>query len=362
MYDIIVIGAGTAGLTAALYARRAGKTVLVLESENFGGQITSSPRVENYPGISRINGGEFANNLFEQARELGTEMAMEKVIAVLPAKAGENEGKPGAGAANTSGTSDDSAGLWRVVTEDGEHPCRSVIIATGVRHRPLGLAGEEELSGRGISYCALCDGAFYRDKTVAVAGGGDTALQEALFLAGGCRKVYLIHRRDSFRGEARWAGLLREKDNVELILDTVITGLESGGDGTGGDGAAGGGETRAEAESGAAFGVNAQRDAGRAERVLTALFLENRSTGKKSRLAVEGLFVAVGQTPANEAFAGLVPLDKAGYIIAGEDCRTPAPGIFAAGDCRTKEVRQLTTAAADGAIAATAACRWCDEA
>lgn len=373
MRDIIVIGAGTAGLTAALYARRAGKTALVLESENFGGQITYSPRVENYPGISRISGNEFANALFEQVMELGAELEMERVTALLPANAEEGPGEragdragaaagagigadPGAGigAAADAGAggsgpggadagegkpvaalgalTSESAPCWRVVTEDGSHLAAAVIIATGAKHRTLGLPGEEELIGEGVSYCALCDGAFYRDKVVAVVGGGDTALQDALFLAGGCAKVYLIHRRDTFRGEARWVELLRNAPNVEFILDTVVTGLEAGN------------EDFAEASAG-----------------LTALWLENRRVGEKRRLPVDGLFVAVGQAPANEVFAGLLPLDGAGYIIAGEDCRTPAPGVFAAGDCRAKEVRQLTTAAADGAVAATAACRWTDE-
>lgn len=349
MRDIIVIGAGTAGLTAALYARRAGKTALVLESENFGGQITYSPRVENYPGISRISGNEFANALFEQVMELGAELEMERVTALLPANAEEGPGESAGDRAGGSGPggadagegkpvaalgalTSESAPCWRVVTEDGSHLAAAVIIATGAKHRTLGLPGEEELIGEGVSYCALCDGAFYRDKVVAVVGGGDTALQDALFLAGGCAKVYLIHRRDTFRGEARWVELLRNAPNVEFILDTVVTGLEAGN------------EDFAEASAG-----------------LTALWLENRRVGEKRRLPVDGLFVAVGQAPANEAFAGLLPLDGAGYIIAGEDCRTPAPGVFAAGDCRAKEVRQLTTAAADGAVAATAACRWTDE-
>lgn len=332
MHDVIVIGAGTAGLTAALYVRRAGKTVLVLERENFGGQITYSPRVENYPGISRISGQEFASALFEQAAEAGAEMEMERVTGVFPV-----EGARGEASGREAGVN------WQVVTEEGRHLAKSVIVAAGAGPRRLGLAGEEELTGRGISYCALCDGAFYRDQEVAVAGGGNTALQDALFLADCCRRVYLIHRRNTFRGESRWVELLEQRENVEFFLDTEITGLEREGPG----------------EKEQVFLWETVKEAGEAS--LKALALRCGKEKAARRLAVAGLFVAVGQEPANQAFAGLLPLDQAGYIIAGEDCRTPAPGIFAAGDCRTKEVRQLTTAAADGAVAATAACRWCDE-
>lgn len=298
MHDIVIIGAGCAGMTAALYAARAGRGVLLLESENFGGQITFSPRVENFPSISQISGSEFADNLFEQVSALGVETELERVTGIR-----------------------DGGTVKTVVTEDGEHDCKAVIIATGVKHRMLGLPGEEELTGSGVSYCAVCDGAFYKGGCTAVVGGGNTALQDALFLSQYCKKVYLIHRRSSFRGEERLVNAVKRKGNVELALDSVVESLEGGG-------------------------------------TLTGITVKNVVTGETKALAVDGLFVAIGQNPDNTAFKKLVNLDTDGFIIASEDCQTSAKGIFAAGDCRTKEVRQLTTAAADGAVAALAACRY----
>ena len=297
MNDIVIIGAGTAGLSAAIYARRAGKTVLVLEQLSYGGQIINTPEIENYPGIRNISGFDFATGLYEQATALGAEVLIEKVVSI------------------------EDGDIKKVVTEEGSHECRAVILATGAKNRPLGLAREEELTGAGVSYCATCDGAFFRGKDVAVNGGGNTALEDALFLSNYCSHVYLIHRRDAFRGDDKEVQRLKDKENVEFVLDSVITALNG-------------------------------------EDALESVSVKNVKTGEEKDLAVKGLFVAIGQMPDNAAFAGLVELDDHGYIKAGEDCLTGTKGIFTAGDCRTKTVRQLTTAAADGAVAALAACSY----
>lgn len=296
MYDIIIIGAGTAGLSAAIYGVRAGKKVLVLESASYGGQIITSPEVENYPGIKKISGFEFATNLYEQATELGAEIEFAKVTQIR-----------------------EDGAQKVVVTEEKDYICRSVILATGAKNRPLGLENEQKLIGKGISYCATCDGAFYKGKTVAVNGGGNTALEDAAFLTGYCEKVYLIHRRDSFRGEQKQVEALRQKANLEFVLESNIVKLI-------------------------------------AEDRLKAIEVQNVKTKEPRTIELSGLFVAIGQMPENGVFSPPVQLDQAGYIVAGEDCKTNAAGIFAAGDCRTKTVRQLATAAADGAVAALAAC------
>lgn len=300
MTDIIIIGAGPAGMTAALYATRSGKSVLVLEKETFGGQITYSPRVENYPGIKQISGNEWAAELVEQILELGVRTELEAVTGLCP-----------------------QGSFWTVETEEGAHTGKAVILATGVSHRRLGLPREEELTGAGISYCAVCDGAFYAGERVAVVGGGDTALQEALFLSSLCRRVTVIHRRGEFRGEQRLWESLRQKDNVDFRLHSVVAGLEG-------------------------------------QDHLTGLRLRDTRDGNETRLPMEGLFVAIGQIPHNDCFSASVRLTADGYLAAGEDALTSAPGIFAAGDCRAKEVRQLTTAVGDGAAAALAACRYID--
>lgn len=298
MYDIIIIGAGTAGLSAAIYAVRAGKSVLVLEKNVYGGQIISAPEVENYPGIRKISGYEFAENLYLQAAGLGAELKYEKAVRILN---GEKEKK--------------------IMTNRSEYQCRSIILSTGAKNRHLGLEREEELTGAGISYCATCDGAFYRGKDVAVAGGGNTALEDAGFLSGYCRTVWIIHRRDTFRGEERLLQALKKKENVRYILDSQVICLNG-------------------------------------ERRLESIAIKNVKTMQEQELLISGLFVAIGQEPDNRDFENLVGLDKAGYIQAGEDCRTCTPGIFTAGDCRAKAVRQLATAAADGAVAALAACAY----
>lgn len=298
MTDIIIVGAGTAGLSAAIYGVRAGKSVIVFESEVYGGQIVNTPEIENYPGIKNISGYEFATNLYEQATSLGAEVKFEKVIGIEEA-----------GAEKT------------VVTDQGSYPCRSVILATGAKNRPLGVAREVELTGAGVSYCATCDGAFFRNQDVAVNGGGNTALEDALYLSNFCSKVYLIHRRDAFRGEEKQVQALKNKPNVEFVLNATIKELL--------------GEDR-----------------------LSGVVVVDKLTGNEKEIPVNGLFVAIGQIPENTAFAAQVTLDDKGYISAQEDCKTKSNGIFVAGDCRTKTVRQLATAASDGAIAALAACEY----
>ena len=279
--------------------RRAGKQTVIIEGSTFGGQITSSPNVENYPGIASVSGSEFSMNLLDQATKLGAETVMEQVTGIVD---GEN-------------------GVKVIHTTGKEYRCRSVILATGVTHRHLGVPNEERLTGAGVSYCATCDGMFFRGRDVAVVGGGSTALQDAEFLSDYCRKIYLIHRRDEFRGEENIVKRLEEKENVEFILSTTVRDIIG-------------------------------------DQTVERLILNNKKTGKEYKLEVSGIFIAVGHIPQNEIFADIVRLDENGFVLAAEDCVTSHPGIFAAGDCRTKEVRQLTTAAADGAVAALAACKY----
>lgn len=301
MYDIGIVGGGTAGMTAAIYGQRAGKKTIIIEGGAFGGQITSSPNVENYPGIASVSGSEFSMNLLDQAVKLGAETQTEQVTGIRE----EN-------------------GIKIIVAGGKEYPCRSIILATGVTHRHLGVPGEERLTGAGVSYCATCDGMFFRGRDVAVVGGGSTALQDAEFLSGYCSKVYLIHRRDEFRGEDNIVKRLEKKENVEFILSAAVKEIVG-------------------------------------ENMVEKLILNHKKTEEESELPVAGVFIAVGQIPQNDAFADVVRLDGSGFILAAEDCMTSHPGIFAAGDCRTKEVRQLTTAAADGAVAALAACKYIAE-
>lgn len=296
--DIIIIGAGTAGLSAAIYAQRAGKTTLVLEREAYGGQIINTPDVENYPGIAHISGFDFATGLYEQAQNLGAEVEFADVAGV-----------------------EDQGGKKIVHTTGDDFACRALILATGVQRRKLGLPKEQAFTGKGVSYCATCDGAFFKGKDVAVNGGGNTALEDAQYLSRIAGKVYLIHRRDAFRADPAEVKKIEGKENVIPVLNCTVTDLV--GDGK-----------------------------------LSGVEVMNKVTGEKKVLPVSALFVAIGQAPSNAAFAGLVDLDEAGYIRAGEDCKTSRPGVFAAGDCRTKSVRQLTTAAADGAVAALAAAAY----
>lgn len=295
MYDILIVGGGTAGLTAAIYARRAGRSVLLLEGSSFGGQITSSPLVENYPGLKTVSGLEYADRLTEQAEGLGTETVFAQVSK---AEKRENYFVLQAGKKTYEG--------------------RTLIVATGAKARKLGVSREEEFTGRGVSYCAVCDGAFFAGKDTAVVGGGDSALQAALFLANRCRKVYLIHRRREYRAEPVYIEQVQACAKIQPLLERRVTALQG-------------------------------------EATLTGLELTHVDTGERENLSVSGIFVAVGQEPDNTAFASLVDCDPSGYICAGEDCITKTPGVFAAGDCRTKPLRQLTTAAADGSTAAMAA-------
>jgi thioredoxin reductase (NADPH) len=298
MYDIGIIGGGTAGMTAAIYGQRAGKRTVILENMSFGGQIVSAHNVENYPGIASVSGSEFSMNLLEQATKLGAETALEEVTGIR-----------------------EQDGMKIIETTGKEYSCKTVIIASGVTHRHIGLDKEIQLTGAGVSYCATCDGAFFRSRDVAVIGGGNTALQDAEFLSNFCKKVYLVHRRDEFRGDNSLVELLKKKDNVEFVLSCTPKDIV--------------GETMVE-----------------------GIILYDIKAEKEVQLDVAGIFVAIGQIPQNQKFADYVKLDGAGFILAAEDCMTSRPGVFAAGDCRTKEVRQLTTAAADGAVAALAACKY----
>ncbi len=302
MYDIIIAGGGPAGLTAAVYALRAGKTVLVIEKNSFGGQIAFSPKVENIPGTIAISGAEFAEALTDQAMNLGAEVELEHVVKVEK--------------------NDDH---FLVHTEEGSiFEGRTVILALGVKHRMLGLPGEEELVGQGLSFCAVCDGAFYTGQDVAMIGGGNSALQEALLLSEVCKSVTVVQNLPTFTGEAKLAEALMAKENVTVHFSTLVTGYVS---------------------------ENGQ---------LTGLEIVNQETGEKQTLTVDGAFLAVGLQPQNENFAQLAQVNDWGYFDSGEDCVTGTPGLFVAGDCRSKRIRQVVTASADGAIAAMAACRYLD--
>lgn len=301
MYDIIIVGAGPAGLTAAVYARRANKSVLILDKAAFGGQITFSPKVENFPGFESISGSELADKLVEQVLSQGAEVEIEAVTEVknLPDKK-------------------------IVVTEDGnEYEAKSVILACGARHRHLGLENEEKFIGEGISFCAVCDGAFYKGKTVALVGGGNSALQEAILLSETSKKVIVIQNLDYLTGEQKLQDILASRDNVEIITGTVVDSIKDGDS-------------------------------------FSAITVKRVADGVTTELELDGMFVAIGLVPENEPFENVADLDKWGYIASGEDCTTKTAGIFVAGDCRAKAVRQVTTAAADGTIAAIAACRYID--
>lgn len=300
MFDIVVIGAGPAGMTAALYAARAGKSVCVMENTSFGGQISYSPHVENYPSVKSISGDEFSSNLLDQISDLGAKTVFEKA----------------------TGISGDE--IKTVETESGKkYECRAVVIATGVRHRHLGIENEERLVGKGVSYCAVCDGAFFKGKDVAVAGGGDTALQDAIYLSKICNKVYLIHRRLEFRAEHSLVEKVKSTENIELVLDSNVTELC--------------GENKVE-----------------------AVVVTDKNDNTTKKLSVSGIFIAVGQNPQNKDFAEVEKLDESGYFVTGETTVTATKGVFVAGDCRHKTVRQLTTAVADGSVAGTKACHYID--
>lgn len=298
MYDIIIIGGGPAGLTAALYACRANKKTLVIEKETFGGQITFSPKVENIPGFISLTGNEFAEKLVEQVLEQGADVESCEALEIR------------------------DGDVKTVVTDDGEYQGKAVIIATGAKHRMLGIDGEERFVGEGISFCAVCDGAFYKDKTVAVVGGGNSALQEAILLADTAKKVYVVQNLDFFTGEKKLVDQLERLDNVEIILGVTVDSFVG-------------------------------------DNELEGVVIKN-SAGETRTLEIDGLFVAIGLIPQNDAFKNVVTLDGRGYAEVDESCEAETNGIFVAGDCRTKKIRQVTTAAADGAIAALAACDYVD--
>ena len=302
MTDIIVVGGGPAGMTAALYARRNNKSVLVLEKSGFGGQITYSPKVENIPGNLQVSGNEFAEKFLDQILAQGAEIDFATVTGVEKTESG-----------------------FTVHSDSGDYEARAVILATGVKHRMLGLPGENELVGQGISFCAVCDGEFYRDRTVVVAGGGNSALQEAILLAENCREVIMVQDLDFFTGEQKSQDVLFSRPNVRAITGTTLKELVT--------------------ENGA----------------LTGVVTEKTATGERSTLPCDGLFVAIGLIPENEPFKDLAKLNSYGYFDTDEQCLTKTPGIFVAGDCRSKHVRQLTTAVGDGACAALAACRYLED-
>ena len=301
MYDIIIVGAGPAGMTAALYALRADKTVLLIEKETFGGQITFSPKVENYPGFMQISGNELAEHLLEQVTEHGADIELCEVIGIK-----------------------DHGSYKTVNTDIGDYEGKTVIIATGAKHRHLGVEGEEELIGEGISFCAVCDGAFFAGKKVGVVGGGNSALVEAMMLAETSSEVVIIQNLSTLTGEAKMVKALEQKNNVKMIFDTVVEGFEANG------------------------------------KALSGVKLHNTKSNEHTSLSLDGLFVAIGHAPENGAFKNVTTLNEWGYIVADESCLTGTEGIFVAGDCRTKSIRQVTTATADGAVAALAACRYID--
>ena len=301
MHDIIIVGGGPGGLTAAVYALRAGKSVLVIEKNGFGGQIAYSPKVENIPGTKEISGAEFADQLTDQAMALGADVELENVIKAE--KAGD---------------------IFRLETEEGSiFEGRSLILALGVKHRTLGLPGEEDLIGNGISFCAVCDGAFYTGQRVAMIGGGNSALQEALLLSEVCAQVTVVQNLADFTGEKKLADALLARDNVDVHFSTVVSGYRT--------------------ENGK----------------FTGLDLKNNS-GETFAISCDGAFLAVGLMPENEPFAALENLNDWGYFDTDEACVTKTPGIFVAGDCRSKRIRQVVTAAADGAVAAMGACHYLD--
>ena len=293
MYDIIIIGAGPAGLTAAIYGRRANKKVLVLEALTYGGQIVNTTVIDNYPALPHVTGFDFATNLYNQATELGAEIKFEKVINIIVDKE------------------------KKVITDSNEYLARAIIIATGADRRKLGLVNEDKFTGSGISYCATCDGNFFKDKEVAVNGGGNTALTDALYLADICSKVYLIHRRDEFRGSESLVNEVKKRNNIELVLNSKVTKLNG-------------------------------------DNHLTSIEVTNND-GSTRELPISCLFVAIGQVPVTENFVKLIDVDDNGYAIAGEDMKTKVAGLYVAGDVRKKSLRQLATAISDGAIAATEA-------
>lgn len=301
MYDIVIIGAGPAGLTSAVYAGRADKKVLIIEKETFGGQITHSPRVENYPGFIQMSGNEFAEKLVEQAMAQGADIELDTVVGI-----------------------EKNDGYFTVKGERGSYEGKSVIIATGSAHRRLGLPKEDKFTGEGVSYCAVCDGAFYSGKDIAVIGGGNSALQEAVLLSKTSKSVTVIQNLAFLTGENKLIQELENKDNVSFVFSSVVTELLG-------------------------------------EDTFKGIRIKNTENGEEKDLSFDGIFVAIGQKPENDPFRENVTLNEWGYIEADESCIPESEkGIFVAGDCRSKRIRQIATAISDGAVAALAACSYID--
>ncbi|MDO4383709.1 MAG: FAD-dependent oxidoreductase [Eubacteriales bacterium] len=300
-YDVIIVGGGPAGLTAAIYVGRAGKSAAVFEKEMIGGQITYTGEIDNFPAVPGIGGAEYAMKLQEQAESCGAEIYMEEIQEIQK----------------------EADGTFTLRTEDDSYGAEAVILATGLQRRKMEVPGEETLTGRGLSYCAVCDGAFFRNRDVAVYGGGNTAVEDAIYLAGICRKVTIIHRRNRFRAEERLVQELKSKDNVEFALEKTVASVEG-------------------------------------EKMVTGVTVLDGNTGETTLIPVDGMFVAIGQIPNGDAFRNLVETDEAGYYQVDENCTATTEGVFVAGDGREKSVRQLTTAVGDGAVAATNACRYVD--
>ena len=299
MYDIIIIGSGPAGLSAAIYAQRACLDTIVIEKNGIsGGQVLNTWEVDNYPGFPGVTGFELSRQFREHANKLGARVVQDEVVQV-----------------------ELSGNVKKVVCEEETYEARCVILASGAHHRTLEVLGEEELRGAGVSYCATCDGAFFRGRTVAVVGGGDAALEDAIFLARMCEKVYIVHRRDKLRGAKRLQERLQALENIEFVWNSETVAIEG----------------------------NAQ---------VEALRLRQTKTGEERRLDVDGVFIAVGIAPESELYAGQLELDEQGYIRADESGQTSVPGVFAAGDVRTKALRQILTAASDGANCVASAERY----
>ena len=299
MYDVIIVGAGPAGLTSAIYARRANKSVLVFEAKAYGGQIINTLDIENYPAAPHISGYDFATTLYNQAKDLGAEVVFEKVIDI-----------------KDNGTDKE------VITTKNSYKCKTIILATGSENRKLKIDKEDDFVGNGVSYCATCDGNFYKDKVVAVVGGGNAALEESIYLSNICKTVYLIHRRDEFRADDHNIKKVKAKDNIKILYNSSVIKLLG-------------------------------------DKKLEGIVVKDNDSEKT--YDIEGLFIAVGRIPENQNFGKLINLDSSGYVIAGEDCHTNIPGIFVAGDNRVKQVRQLVTAAGDGAVAAIEAIKFTKE-
>ena len=294
MYDIIIIGAGPSGLTAALYALRANKKVLIFEKSNYGGQIINTLNIENYPSYEHISGYDLATKLYNQVKSLGAEFKYEEVIKINKKK--------------------------EVTTSKDTYKAKAIIISTGLKSRNLNIENEKDLIGKGISYCATCDGAFYKNKTVAVVGGGNTAVEEALYLTDIAKKVYLIHRRDTFTSDESTLNKLKEKNNIEFIYNSNVTKLNS------------------------------------KEKLESIQVTDSKQTTKE--IKIDGLFVAIGKIPQNEVFSKIIKLDDNGYIITNKDYKTNIDGIYASGDCINKKIRQIVTATNDGAIASINAVKY----